>query len=469
MSGTTPHALRLIVIGGGPGGYTAALRAAQLGAEVTLVEKGQIGGTCLNRGCIPTKALLSSVEALGKARSGGDFGFTGAEGAVPDFSRMQERKNDIVSRLRDGVSLLLRKRNVTVAAGSAHLTGPGSVEVASQDGRLILEADRVILATGAEPAMPPFFDFSHHAVVTSTELLELEEIPSSLLIVGAGAIGSEFLSIFTGLGTKVTMVEMMPQILPVEDPRVAKQLQGAFRKAGAEVLVKTKVERVVDYGERRSITVELTGGTRVTAEKLLVSIGRRPNSDDLGLEAAGVEVDARGFVKVDGQLRTTAPGVFAVGDITGGMLLAHVAYYDGVLAAENSLGGSRERDLRLVPRCVYSIPELAAVGLSEEQAREEGFDPITGTFRLAALGKALALGESQGFVQLVVDRLTDTILGANMMGAHMTDVIHEVAVAMAAGITCRDLAHVIHAHPTIAEAVMEAAAEAHGESVHVAS
>jgi len=299
-------------------------------------------------------------------------------------------------------------------------------------------------------------------------LLELEEIPSSLLIVGAGAIGSEFLSIFMGLGTKVTMVEMMPQILPAEDPRIAKQLQGAFRKAGAEVLVKTKVERVVDYGER-SITVELTGGAQVTADKLLVSIGRRPNSDDLGLEAAGVEVDARGFVKVDSQLRTTAAGVYAVGDITGGMLLAHVAYYEGVLAAENCLGGSRERDLRLVPRCVYSIPELAAIGLSEGQAREEGFDPVTGAFRLAALGKALTLGESQGFVQLVVDRRTDKILGANMMGAHMTDVIHEVAVAMAAGITCRDLAHVIHAHPTIAEAVMEAAAEAHGESVHVAS
>ena len=408
MSDPAPHALRLIVIGGGPGGYTAALRAAQLGAEVTLVEKGRLGGTCLNRGCIPTKALLSSVEALGKARSGGDFGFTGAEGAVPDFSRMQERKNDIVSRLRDGVSLLLRKRNVTVVAGSAQMTGPGSVEVVSEEGRLVLEADRVVVATGTEPAMPPFFDFSHPAVVTSTELLELEGIPSSLLIVGAGAIGCEFLSIFTGLGTKVTMVEMMPQILPAEDPRIAKQLQGAFRKAGAEVLVKTKVERVVDYGER-SITVELTGGAQVTADKLLVSIGRRPNSDDLGLEAAGVEVDARGFVKVDSQLRTTAAGVYAVGDITGGMLLAHVAYYEGVLAAENCLGGSRERDLRLVPRCVYSIPELAAIGLSEGQAREEGFDPVTGAFRLAALGKALALGESQGFVQLVVDRRTDKI------------------------------------------------------------
>ncbi len=469
MSDTSPaRAVRLVVIGGGPGGYTAALRAAQLGAEVTLVEKDQIGGTCLNRGCIPTKALLSSVDALRKARSGGDFGFNGADNLVPDFTRMQERKNEIVTRLRDGVLLLLRKRKVTLVGGSARLAGPGSVEVMAQEGPLTLEADRVIVATGTEPAVPPFFDFSHPAVLTSTGLLELEAIPSSLLIVGAGAIGCEFLSIFTELGTKVTMVEMMPQIVPAEDSRIAKQLQGAFRKAGAEVLVKTKVERVVDYGEQ-SVTVELTDGARVTCEKLLVSIGRHPNSEDLGLETAGVEADARGFVKVDGQLRTTAAGVYAVGDITGGMLLAHVAYYDGVLAAENCLGAGRERDLRLVPRCVYSTPELAAIGLSEDQAREEGFEPVTGTFRLAALGKALALGESQGFVQLVVDRPTDKILGANLMGAHMTDVVHELAVAMRAEVKCRELAHIIHAHPTIAEAVMEAAADAHGESVHVAS
>ena len=469
MSETMPSgAVRLVVIGGGPGGYAAALRAAQLGAQVTLVERGQVGGTCLNRGCIPTKVLLSSVEALRKARSGAEFGFSGAENVVPDWARMQEHKGQIVSQLRDGVSLLLRKRNVRVLPGSGRLAGPGRVEVTSAEGATVLDADRVILATGYEPAMPSFFDFSHPAVVTSTELLELDTIPSSLLIVGGGAIGCEFLSVFVELGTKVTMVEMMPQIVPAEDQRVAKQLQAIFRKRGAEVLVKTKVERVAAYGET-TVTVELTGGSQVTCEKLLVSIGRRPNSEDLGLSDAGVEVDARGFVKVDGRLQTSAADVYAIGDLTGGMLLAHVAYHDGVLAADNCMGATRERDLRLVPRCVYTMPEVAAVGLSEDQARENGFEPITGTFRLGALGKALALGESQGFVQLVVDRRTDEILGANMMGPHMTDLVHEVAVAMKAGMKARELADLIHAHPTVAEAVMEAAADVHGESIHIAS
>ena len=458
---------RIVVIGGGPGGYAAALRAADLGADVTLVERELVGGTCLNRGCIPTKALLSSTEALRKARLGAEYGFSVGQDVVPDFVRMQARKEQIVTQLRDGVTLLLRKRKVKTLAGVGRMAGSGKVEVESSEGVVSLEADRVILASGSEPALPQFFDFSHPSVVTSTGLLNLTKIPSSLLIVGGGAIGCEFLSIFVELGSKVTLVEMMPQIVPTEDARLTKQLLGVFRKSGAEVLVKTKVERVAAYSEG-SVTVELTGGELVTCEKLLVSIGRSPNTPDLRLETAGVEVDGRGFIKVDENLRTTATGVYAIGDVTGGMLLAHVATHDGIMAAENCLGGTRVRDLHLVPRCIYTSPEVAAVGLSEDQAREEGREPITGTFRMGALGKALAMGESQGFIQVVADQRTDEILGASMIGPHVADVVHEVAAAMRAGLKTRELADMIHAHPTISEALMEAAADVHGESIHVA-
>lgn len=458
---------RIVIIGGGPGGYVAAIRAAQRGADVTVIEKDLIGGTCLNRGCIPTKALLGSVEAIHKARSGGEFGFAVSGEIVPDFTRMMERKNEISKTLRDGIHTLLKKGKVKLVQGEGRITGPGKVEAVTAEGTVSLEADKIIIATGSEPARLPFFDFDQPTVLTSTSALELTKIPETLLIIGAGVIGCEFASVFSELGTKITIVEMMPQMLPLEDKRLAKQFQGIFKKKGIEVLLKTKVDGIAEYGEDH-ITANIEGGEQITAEKMLVSIGRQPNSAGIGLETVGIETDARGYVKVNEKLETSAPDIYAIGDINGGILLAHVASYEGLIAVENCLGGNRERDLKVVPSCIYTLPEIASVGLTEDQARDEGYEPITGTFRLGASGKALAIGEAQGYIQIIADKATDKVLGANMMGPHVTDLIHEIAVAVRNGLTVKDIGDTIHAHPTIGEALMEAAHDVHGESVHVA-
>jgi dihydrolipoamide dehydrogenase len=481
--------VRVVVLGSGPGGYVAALRAAHLGASVTLVEKDLIGGTCLNRGCIPTKALLASAEALAHARAGQSFGFNVTGAVVPDFGAMMARKERVVGQIRESVQVLLKKAGVTVVGGTGRLaperrvvvqttpasSGAGASGTAGANAAetLTLEADKIIIATGSEPAYLPMFDFTQPTVLTSTSALELTEVPGSLLIVGAGAIGCEFASFFAELGTQITIVEMMAQMLPQEDARLAKQFQGVYRKRGIKVLLNTKVEAITEYGADH-VVAKLSDGSEVTAEKVLVSVGRRPNTADIGLEDVGVELDARGFIKVSERLETSAPGIYAIGDVVGGMLLAHVASHEALVAADNCVGalggpagGQKERDLRFVPSCTYSHPEVASVGLTEDQAAAQGHVPLTGTYRFPALGKAVAMGEEVGYVQLVADSESDLLLGASMMGPHVTDLIHEVAVALKNGLTVRELGDTIHAHPTLAEAVMEAAHDVHGESVHV--
>ncbi len=475
MSETAPS---MIVVGGGPGGYVAALRAARHGAAVTLVEKDHMGGTCLNRGCIPAKTLLASADALNRARGGEEYGFEVTGDITPDLSKMVDRKEKVVSQIRGNVESLLKKAKVDVIRGTARLVaaGPGAmpgVVVAKADGTTeSLAAERIILATGSEPVLLPMFDFEHPAILTSTGAMELRKTPESMLVVGAGVIGCEFASFYAELGTHITMVEMMPQMLPLEDNRLAKQFQQVFRKKGVQVLLKTKVESISEYGDDH-VVAKLSDGSEITAEKLLVSVGRRPNSSGIGLEEAGVETDGRGFVVVNDYLETNVPGVYAIGDVNGGMMLAHVASHEAFVAVDNALmpegaGEKRMRDLRFTPSCTYTHPEVASVGLTEEQAAENGYEPVTGTYRFAALGKAIAMGEEAGYVQLVADKKTDVLLGANMMGPHVTDVIHEIAVALQAGMTVTKLGETIHAHPTLAEAVMEAAHDVHGESVHIA-
>jgi dihydrolipoamide dehydrogenase len=461
------NATRIVVLGGGPGGYVAALWAARLGASVALVEKDLIGGTCLNRGCIPTKALLASAEALSRARSGEEYGFQVTGEVRPDLPRIMERKARIVSQLRENVEVLLEKAGVELVRGTGRLAAGKQVLVDTGTETVTLAADKIIIATGSEPARLPMFDFDQPAILTSTSALELQQIPASMLIVGAGAIGCEFASFFAEMGTQITIVEMMPQMLPLEDKRLAKQFQSVYRKRGVQVLLKTKVESIVEYAADH-VVARLSDGSDLTVEKILVSVGRRPNSSEVGLEASGVELDGRGYVVVNDYLETTAPDIYAIGDVNGGMLLAHVASYEALVAVDNCLGSRRKRDLRSTPSATYSSPEVASVGLNEEQALESGYQPITGTYRFAALGKALAIGEDVGYVQLVADKETDLLLGANMMGPHVTDVIHEVALAVQNGLTVKQLGDTIHAHPTIAEAVMEAAHDVHGHSVHIA-
>jgi dihydrolipoamide dehydrogenase len=459
--------MKVVVLGSGPGGYVAALRAARHGAAVTLVEKDLVGGTCLNRGCIPTKALLASAQALSRARAGGEYGFEVAGEVRPDIIRMMDRKDRVVTQIRGNVEMLLEKAKVELIRGTGRLAAGMQVLVDTVSATVTVQADKIIIATGSEPVHLPMFDFGHPSILTSTSALELREIPVSMLIVGCGVIGCEFASFFSELGTQITMVEMLPQMLPLEDKRLAKQFQGVYRKRGMQVLLNTKVEAVAEYAADH-VLAKLSDGSEVTAEKVLVSVGRKPNSADVGLEAAGVQTDARGYIVVNDYLETSAPGIYAIGDVNGGQMLAHVASYEAFVAVDNCLGDHRQRDLRSTPSCTYSDPEVASVGLNEERALEAGYQPVTGTYRFAALGKAIAMGEDVGYVQVVADKESGLVLGASMMGPHVTDVIHEIALAVHSRLTIDQLGECIHAHPTIAEAVMEAAHDVHGDSVHIA-
>lgn len=461
-----PEKYDVVVIGAGPGGYPAAIRAAQRGAKVAVVEKEKVGGTCLNWGCIPTKALLASAELIAHAREAEKFGvkITGIE---PDWTAIQERKQKITDTLVGGILQLLKANGITLVEGTGSITADKNVLVKTADGEVTLEAGSIIIATGSDPAELPTFDFSKPAVMTSTDALALDHVPKSLIIVGSGVIGSEFACVFSTLGTEIVMVELMARMLPTEDSRVAKQMRSTFRKAGIDIKTETTVEEVLEYRDD-GIKVKLSSGEEIEAEKLLVSIGRKFNSAGLGLEDLGVDADERGRIMVNDKMETTVPGIYAIGDVIGGILLAHTATFEGLVAAENATGGNATIDYTVVPACIFTIPEIGSVGLNADKAAEQGIEVNVSRFSFGALGKALAMGEDYGFVQLVIDAKNDKILGAQIMGPHASDLVHEVAIAMKMGATAEDIATTIHAHPSLPEAIMEAAEAAHGKSIHVA-
>jgi len=461
-----PEKYDVVVIGAGPGGYPAAIRAAQRGAKVAVVEKEKVGGTCLNWGCIPTKALLASAELIAHAREAEKFGvkITGIE---PDWTAIQERKQKITDTLVGGILQLLKANGITLVEGTGSITADKNVLVKTAGGEVTLEAGNIIIATGSDPAELPTFDFSKPAVMTSTDALALDHVPKSLIIVGSGVIGSEFACVFSTLGTEIVMVELMARMLPTEDSRVAKQMRSTFRKAGIDIKTETTVEEVLEYRDD-GIKVKLSSGEEIEAEKLLVSIGRKFNSAGLGLEDLGVDADERGRIMVNDKMETTVPGIYAIGDVVGGILLAHTATFEGLVAAENATGGNATIDYTVVPACIFTIPEIGSVGLNADKAAEQGIEVNVSRFSFGALGKALAMGEDYGFVQLVIDAKTDKILGAQIMGPHASDLVHEVAIAMKMGATAEDIATTIHAHPSLPEAIMEAAEAAHGKSIHVA-
>ena len=476
---------RILVLGGGPAGYVAAGRAAQLGAEVTLVEAREIGGTCLNRGCIPTKAMVAGAERLHEARTAPEYGVV--TGAVSvDFPAFMARKEAVTMQLRDGVAHLLKARKVKVVAGRAALAGPGRL-VLTSDGEIVggrsaaggatpdeasrlaagtvLEGDAVILASGSEPVRMGMFDWSDPRVMTSDELLRIEAVPESLLIVGGGVIGCEFASVFSRLGTRVTVVEMLDQLLPGEDKRTGRTLQQAFKKAGIGVFVKTAVEAA--EGSEVGVTLRLAGDQELTAARVLVAVGRRPLSAGLGYEEAGVELDVHGFVVTDETQRTAVDGVFAAGDVAGPPMLAHWAYHQGAIAAENAVTGSRLAcDRSVVPNCVFSSPEVASCGLSEDRAAEQGVEVEVAAVRFNGNSKAVVEGDADGFVRIVCEPDGGRVLGASLVGPHVTELVHELALAVHAGLTLADVAATIHAHPTLAEAVGEAALGGVGRGVH---
>ena len=452
---------KLLVLGGGPAGYVAAGRAAQLGAEVTLVEAREIGGTCLNRGCIPTKAMVAGAQRLHAAREAGAFGVQTGEVGL-DFSAFMARKDAVTAQLRDGVAHLLKARKVEVVAGRATLAGPGRLRL---DDGSELAGDALILASGSEPVRMGLFDWSDPRLMTSDELLAIDHVPESLLIVGGGVIGCEFASVFARLGAAVTVVEMLDQLLPGEDQRTGRTLQQAFKKNGIAVHVKTAVEAAAS--SEAGVTLSLAGGRELSAARVLVAVGRKPVSAGLGYEEAGVEIDARGFVVTDETCRTTLGGVFAAGDVAGPPLLAHWAYHQGMIAAENAVTGSRLAcDRSLVPNCVFSSPEVASCGLTEDAAAAAGVKHEVAQVRFNGNSKAVIEGEPDGFVRLVCEPGGGRVLGASLIGPHVTELVHELALAVHSGLTLADVAATIHAHPTLAEAVGEAALGGLGRGVH---
>jgi len=458
--------MRLLVLGAGPGGYVAALKAAQLGAEVTVVEDAEVGGTCLNRGCIPTKALVASAEAIHKAKNLKNYGVDVSGEIVPNLSRIMERKDKVVSTQVKGIRSLFKSWGVTLIEGKGMLLTPEKVEVEKKDGSVeIVETDKIIIATGSKPARIPIFPFDGEHILSSDDALNIRSIPKSLIIVGAGVIGCEFACIFRELGTEVTMVEMMPRAISTEDPEISRLLEKELKKKKIRLLTGVKVETV--EGRHDGIHVGLAGGKELVAEKLLVSIGRSLNTEDIGLEATGIKKGSRGEIVVNERMETNIDGIYAIGDVTGGILLAHVASKEGMVAAYNACGIEKKIDYSVVPAAIFTSPEIASVGLRENEASEKGIDYITGHFQFRALGKAHAMGEIAGFVKVIAEKGTDRLLGIHIIGPNASDLIHEAAVAMKAGLKARDIADTIHAHPTLSEGLMEAAEDVHGEAIHV--
>ena len=455
----------VVVIGAGPGGYPAAIRAAQLGASTAIVEREQLGGTCLNWGCIPTKTLIASAERIWAARHGEAFGLKARDVGF-DFSTMARRKDEVVATLNRGVGQLLKANGVKALQGTASFASLNRLAVrsAANGESTEIEADAVIVATGSASAMPGFLP-RHDRVVESRKFLELTALPSSLLVLGGGVIGCEFACMAAQLGTQVTIVELLEDILLMLDADVRRELRRHMeRELGVRILTGKPLENI--EASSGGVTGK-SGDELLKAEMLLVSVGRKPVTDNLALDRAGIAVNDRGYIETDTVGRTSNPRVFAVGDVTAGSsLLAHAATAQGIAAAETIVLRTRKPAERLVPSCIFTAPEIGSVGLTEKQAGDAGRKIKVGKFGFAGLGKALAAGESNGFVKLIADAETDQLLGAHAVGPHATDLISEATVAIRAELTAAELGRTIHCHPTFAEAWMEAAHAIHGTCIH---
>jgi len=453
------------IIGGGSAGYVAAIRAADLGKKVLLVEHRELGGTCLNRGCIPTKALLKSAEVYLEAKESKVFGID-ATNASFNPEGIQAWKTNVVKKLVSGVDFLLKARKVVVVQGKGKIVNVGTIEVHTGSTVEIYKVKDTVIATGSEPAMIPAFKIDGVNVLTSDDALNLTSYPKEILIVGAGAIGIEFANFFNVFGTKVTIVEMMPQVVPIlKDKRLASLIQRIHNKKGINFKLGEKIENIEIKGEN-SVSLTFGNGEVIQSEKVLVSIGRKLNSDGIGLENIGVKTD-RGRVVVDEYLRTNIPDVYAIGDVTGGLLLAHKAMKEGEVVAEIIAGKGSKMDYRVVPWAIFSIPEVASVGLTEEEAKEQSIDTIIGEFPFTANGKAVTMNSVEGEVKIVGKKDTHELIGAQIVGPDASVMISELALAVQHRLSIEDVAHTIHTHPTLAEATMESCNAAIGEVVHI--
>ena len=465
----------LAILGAGPGGYVAAIRAAQLGARVTVIENQALGGVCLNWGCIPSKALLSVVELGDKAKKAKDFGIQLSGPVTYDPAVMVARKNKVVSTLVKGIATLFKTWNIEHLEGTGELLDARTIRVTKPDGtETRVVADGVIIATGSSWPNLPLFPIDGTQIITSKQALDLSRIPVSLLIVGGGVEGCEFASLYSGLGTQVTLVELVPRLLPLEDEEISQMMERELKKRGVDIRTGVTVDQIVRQPDL--VTAHLRDGLSLNVEQVLVSVGRGFNSRGIGLEKAGIQVGTRGEIVVNDRMETNVPGVYAIGDVVGKAMLAHVASAQGKVAVENFMGRPRTIDYDVIPTGIFTLPEIGRVGLTEQQARDRcvaaGKDPQqsvkVGRFRYGGLGKAQATGDIQGLLKVVADAESDRILGVHILGAHAADLVHEAALAMHLGATVSRVAEMIHAHPTLAEGLMEAMEDVHGHAIHLA-
>ncbi len=460
----------VVIVGAGPGGYVAAIRAAQLGLKTALVEKQWLGGVCLNVGCIPSKSLLKNADVAHTLRERGkELGFS-FDNLKLDYGVAVRRSRKVSDRLVKGVGFLMRKNKVDVHMGTGYIAARDTVRVTDAEGQTTeLKTRNIIVATGARSFVPPGWEVDGEKILTYYHAILQEKLPKSVVVIGSGAIGVEFSTIWNAYGVDVTIVEMLPRIVPLEDEEVSKELTKAFKKRGIKVLAGHKVESLTATEEGVRVQVSSEKGEKtLEAEQALVAIGFRPNSGGLGLEALGVAIDERGFVQIDERMATNVPGIWAIGDVTGKLMLAHVGSAMGIIAAENIAGAETiTLDYEMMPRATYCQPQIASFGLTETQARERGYQVRVGKFPFQANGKALGLGEGAGFVKIVMDEKYGEILGAHMVGPEVTELLPELTLAQMMELTPTEIARNVHAHPTLSEVLMEAAHAAEGQAIHI--
>jgi len=459
----------LIVIGSGPGGYVAAIRASQLGLKTAVVERESLGGICLNWGCIPTKSLLKSAQVYDYMKHAADYGITISGEASPDFEKVIARSRGVAEGMSKGIEFLFKKNKIDVIKGSGKLKSAGVVTVTAEDGSISeAEADHIILATGARSRELPNLKQDGKKIIGYRQAMTLPKLPASMIVVGSGAIGSEFANFYNSMGTQVTLVEFLPAVVPLEDEEVSKQLERSFKKTGMKVLTGSSVEKVDTDGKLCKVTIKTPKGEEVhEAEIVLSAVGITPNLENIGIEELGIELD-KGRVKVDTYYRTNVKGVYAIGDIINTPALAHVASAEGIACVEKIAGHDPQAvDYTNVPGCTYTTPEVSSVGMTEKAAREAGYEVKIGKFPFTASGKASSAGAKDGFVKLVFDAKYGELLGAHMIGANVTEMIAELVVARKLETTGMELIKSIHPHPTMSEAIMEAAAAAYGEVIHI--
>lgn len=457
--------MKLAILGSGPGGYVAAIRAAQLGARVTVIEEEEVGGTCLNWGCIPTKSLTASSEMFSRAKRLQEFGIETSGNISPNFLKILERKNRIVNLQIKGIRNLFKIHGITLQEGRGHFVSPTEIVVVSKNGsHETVTADRIIVATGSKPLQFPDFPFDGRQILSTDDVFRLDAIPRSLIIIGAGVSGCEFACIFRQLGSEVTILEKLPRALATEDNEISHIFERELKKRGIRLIPGITIDKLDT--QDGIVHVFLSNGKELRAERALVSVGRSFNSDGIGLEKVGIRKGTGGEIIANEKMETNISGIYAIGDVTGGHMLAHVASAEGIIAANNSMGGNERADYSAVPAAIFTSPEIASVGIREQQAAEMGIKVRSGRFQFRTLAKSHIMGEIEGMIKIIADESSDRILGVHVIGPHASDLIHEGVLAISKGLKTKDISGIMHAHPTLSEVLQEAAADVYGEAIH---